>query len=106
MMSRWILGRVLALVGALGLPAGSAGAERLNTTVFPTEAAARSYLLSNPTGPLAKAAFLALVEFRLMRENGLSRSQAIAVFGSGRRTAGPAPQGSGESTRQPTTPAY
>ncbi|TAG22448.1 MAG: hypothetical protein EAZ40_08130 [Rhodobacterales bacterium] len=48
---------------------------------FPTEDAARNYLREYPTGELARLAFLALVEYRLMRENpGMTRQQAMAVF--------------------------
>lgn len=80
-MSKWMLSRVIALIGALGLPLGAVNAQSLNTRAFATEAQARIYLRDNPTGPLAKAAFLALVEFRLLRENpGLSRDQIIAGF--------------------------
>lgn len=80
-MSKWMLSPVFALVGALGLPIGEANAQTLNTRSFADEAQARTYLRNNPTGPLAKAAFLALVEFRLLSENpGLSRDQIIAGF--------------------------
>lgn len=86
----WI-GRVLGLIGVLGAAAGAAHAESPNTRAFASEAAARAYLRQNPTGDRAKAAFLALVEFRLMRENpGLSRDQAIAVFN--RQSRGPTAQ--------------
>jgi hypothetical protein len=80
-MAKWMLGRVIALVTALGLPFAGASAQGINTRTFATEDEARAYLRDNPTGPLAKAAFLALVEFRLIRENpGLTRDQIIAAF--------------------------
>jgi len=78
-MSRWVLGKVLALLSVLGIPLSNAAAQ--NSKQFETAASARSYLRNNPDGPEANAAFLALVEFRLMRENpGLSRDEIIATF--------------------------
>lgn len=80
-MAKWMLARVIALIGALGLPFGAVNAQALDSRAFADEAQARAYLRDNPNGPRAKAAFLALVEFRLMRENpGLGREQIIAGF--------------------------
>lgn len=78
-MPRWVLGKVLALLSVLGFPLTSAVAQ--NSRQFESPASARAYLRSNPDGPEANAAFLALVEFRLMRENpGLSRDEIINMF--------------------------
>lgn len=76
-MRGWIVGQVVLLVGLLGVP-GVARAQDSGSQAFTSEAQAERYLRQNPTGPLAKAAFLAIVEFQLARENpGFSRS-AIA----------------------------
>lgn len=73
-MSGWIVGRVVSLVGVLGLP-GVVHAQDSATSSFTSQAQAESYLKENPTGPRAKAAFLAIVEFQLAQENpGFSRS--------------------------------
>ena len=78
-MPRWVLGKVLALLSVLGIPLSSAAAQ--NSAQFDSPAAARAYLRANPDGPQANAAFLALVEFRLMRENpGLSRDEIMSIF--------------------------
>ncbi|WP_306143065.1 hypothetical protein [Roseibium sp. MMSF_3412] len=78
-MPRWVLGKVLALLSVLGIPLSNAAAQ--NSRQFESPASARAYLRANPDGPEANAAFLALVEFRLMRENpGLSRDEIIAIF--------------------------
>ncbi|EGJ20269.1 hypothetical protein D1114_09420 [Cereibacter sphaeroides] len=80
-MPKWMLGRALTLVGLLGVTIGGAAAQTPDSRAFATEAAARAYLRQNPAGPMAKAAFLALVEFRLMRAHpGLSRAEIIAGF--------------------------
>ncbi|TYC55697.1 hypothetical protein FMN50_11685 [Rhodobacterales bacterium] len=77
-MSRWVIGKVLALLSVLGIPLTSALAQ--NSRQFETAASARTYLRNNPDGPEANAAFLALVEFRLISENpGLTRDQIIAT---------------------------
>ncbi|WP_422037548.1 hypothetical protein [Roseibium sp.] len=78
-MPRWVLGKVLALLSVLGIPLSNAAAQ--NSAQFDSPAAARAYLRANPDGPQANAAFLALVEFRLMRENpGLSRDEIMSIF--------------------------
>jgi hypothetical protein len=80
-MAKWMLARVISLIGALGLPFGAVNAQALDSRAFSDEAQARAYLRDSPNGPRAKAAFLALVEFRLMLENpGLGRDQIIAGF--------------------------
>ncbi|MGP3698915.1 hypothetical protein [Rhodobacter sp. NSM] len=80
-MPKWMLGRALTVFGLLGITMVGAAAQTPDSRTFATEAAARAYLRQNPTGPMAKAAFLALVEFRLMRTNpGLSREEVIAGF--------------------------
>ncbi len=82
-MPKWMLGRALTLIGMLGIPLSGATAQSLDTGAFPSERAAREYLRQNPTGPRAGAAFLALSEFRLVRENpGLTRGQVVAGFGN------------------------
>ncbi|WP_305984511.1 hypothetical protein [Roseibium sp. MMSF_3544] len=69
----------MALLSVLGIPLSTAAAQ--NSRQFETADAARAYLRTNPDGPQADAAFLALVEFRLMRENpGLTRNEIIATF--------------------------
>ncbi len=83
-MTRWISHRVLALIGALGM-AGAVGeaakAQDVNSGAFADEAAARDYLATNPTGPLARSAFLALVEFDLARDHaGFSRQDIADGF--------------------------
>ncbi|WP_299473249.1 hypothetical protein [uncultured Roseibium sp.] len=81
-MARWVLGKILAMLSVLGIPLSSAAAQ--NSKQFDTAASARAYLRANPDGPEANAAFLALVEFRLMRENpGLSRDDIIRTFNQG-----------------------
>lgn len=78
-MARWVLGKILAMLSVLGIPLSSAVAQ--NSKQFETAASARAYLRANPDGPEANAAFLALVEFRLMSENpGLSRDEIIDIF--------------------------
>ena len=67
-----IAGKIALLVGMLGV-SGSATAQ--DSSAFTSERQAENYLRENPNGPLAKAAFLAIVEFQLARENpGFSRS--------------------------------
>ncbi|WP_434050797.1 MAG: hypothetical protein RDA78_15875 [Roseibium sp.] len=78
-MPRRVLGKVLALLSVLGIPLCNAAAQ--NVRQFDSPASARAYLRANPDGPQANAAFLALVQFRLMSENpGLSRDEMIAIF--------------------------
>lgn len=73
-MPDWFVGRVVSLVGALGLPVAS-HAQNFGSSAFSSQAQAESYLKQNPTGPRAKAAFLAIVEFQLAQENpGFSRA--------------------------------
>ena len=73
-MRGWIVGRIVSLVGVLGLP-GAAQAQDFGSSAFTSQSQAEDYLRQNPTGPQAKAAFLAIVEFQLARENpGFSRS--------------------------------
>ncbi|MCE6950782.1 hypothetical protein LAZ40_12295 [Cereibacter sphaeroides] len=91
-MAKWMLGRVLTFVGVMGATFGGAEAQTQDTRAFASETAARNYLRQYPTGPLAKAAFLALVEFRLLRENpGLTREQIIAGYGRTARGPGVPP---------------
>ena len=95
-MSRWLVTKIAALVVALAAPARAGEGDMMPLNRFPTEAAARAYLKANPTGQYAKLAFLALVEYRLMRENpGMTPAQAMAVFSDSRS--------SGRAT--PTQPA-
>ena len=68
-MSRWLVTKIAALVVALAAPARAGEGDMMPLNRFPTEASARAYLKANPTGQYAKLAFLALVEFRLMREH-------------------------------------
>lgn len=90
-MPRWVLGKVLAMLSVLGIPLNSALAQ--NSRQFDTAASARNYLRDNPDGPEANAAFLALVEFRLMSENpGLTRSQIIDTFNQSTSAATSVPQ--------------
>lgn len=80
-MSKWVLAKLAAVAVALATPARSGEGDRSPLVKFPTEEAARNYLKEYPTGELARLAFLALVEYRLMRENpGLTKQQAMAVF--------------------------
>ena len=73
MMRSWFIGQIVLLVGALGV-SGVARAQGIESGVFTSEAQAQRYLRENPAGPQAKAAFLAIVEFQLARENpGFSR---------------------------------
>jgi hypothetical protein len=80
-MSKWILAKLAAVAVALATPARAGEGDKSPLVKFPTEEAARNYLKECPTGELARLAFLALVEYRLMRENpGLTKQQAMAVF--------------------------
>jgi hypothetical protein len=80
-MSKWILAKLAAVAVALATPARAGEGDKSPLVKFPTEEAARNYLKEYPTGELARLAFLALVEYRLMRENpGLTKQQAMAVF--------------------------
>jgi hypothetical protein len=80
-MSKWVLAKLTAVVAALAAPATAGEGDKSPLVKFPTEESARSYLKQNPTGDLARLAFLALVEYRLMREYpGLTKKQAMAVF--------------------------
>ena len=80
-MSKWILAKLAAVAMALATPARAGEGDKSPLVKFPTEEAARNYLKEYPTGELARLAFLALVEYRLMRENpGLTKQQAMAVF--------------------------
>lgn len=73
-MRGWIAGQVILLIGVLGLP-GTARAQDFGSSSFTSKAQAEAYLRANPTGPRAKAAFLAIVEFQLAQDNpGFSRS--------------------------------
>ena len=73
-MRGWFVSQVVLLIGALGMT-GAARAQDYGSRSFTSKAQAEAYLRSNPTGPRAKAAFLAIVEFDLARENpGFSRS--------------------------------
>lgn len=73
-MRRIDFGWIAILIGALGFP-GAARAQDFGSSAFTSEAQAERYLRQNPTGPQAKAAFLAIVEFQLARKNpGFSRS--------------------------------
>lgn len=88
-MPKWMLGRTLALIGMLGFPIAGANAQNFDSRGFSSEREARNYLRQNPTGPRANAAFLALTEFRLARENpGLTRDQIISGFGAPRGNGG------------------
>ena len=88
-MSRWFVTKIAALVVALAAPAKASEGDMMPLTRFPTEDAARAYLKQNPTGQYAKLAFLALVEYRLMRENpGMTPQQAMAVFNKSLRPNG------------------
>lgn len=80
-MSRWIFTKLAAVAVALVTPARAGEGDKSPLVKFPTEEAARNYLKEYPTGELARLAFLALVEYRLMRENpGLTKQQAMAIF--------------------------
>jgi hypothetical protein len=80
-MSKWVLAKLAALVVVLAAPAKAGEGDKAPLEKFPTEEAARNYLREFPTGELARLAFLALVEYRLIRENsGMTRQQAMAVF--------------------------
>ncbi len=80
-MPKWILAKLAAVAVALATPARASEGDNSPLVKFPSEEAARSYLKEYPTGELARLAFLALVEYRLIRENpGLTKKQAMAVF--------------------------
>lgn len=80
-MSKWVLAKLAAVAVALATPARAGEGDKSPLVKFPTEEEARNYLKEYPTGQLARLAFLALVEYRLMRENpGLTKKQAMAVF--------------------------
>jgi hypothetical protein len=80
-MAKWILTKLAALTVALATPANAGEGDKAPLDKFPTEESARAYLREFPTGELARLAFLALVEYRLMREYpGLTKDQAMAVF--------------------------
>jgi hypothetical protein len=80
-MSRWIFAKLAAVAVALSTPARAGEGDKSPLVRFPTEDAARNYLKEYPTGELARLAFLALVEYRLMREYpGLTKQQAMAIF--------------------------
>ncbi len=80
-MSKWVLAKLTAVVAALAAPATAGEGDKSPLVRFPTEDSARSYLKQNPTGELARLAFLALVEYRLMRDYpGMTKKQAMAVF--------------------------
>jgi hypothetical protein len=102
-MRGWILGQVVLLVGILG-QTGAAGAQNLDSGAFASEAQAQAYLRQNPTGPLAKAAFLAIVEFQLARENpGFSRADIAAGVNLTVRAAGQStPRGSSDDDGRPS----
>lgn len=88
-MSRWLVTRIAAVFVALAAPAKAGEGDMMPLNRFPTEQAARAYLMANPTGQFARLAFLALVEYRLMRENpGMTPRQAMAVFSKGLRGGG------------------
>ena len=92
-MPKWFLGQVLTIVGALGAY-GTARAQDVGSSAFSSEAQARAYLRDNPTGPMAKAAFVAMVEFQLARANpGFTRAEIAAGFNrqSSRSTAAASP---------------
>lgn len=90
-MSRWFVTKIAALVVALAAPAKASESDMMPLTRFPTEDAARTYLRQNPTGQYAKLAFLALVEYRLMREHpGMTPKEAMAVFNKSLRVGGAA----------------
>ncbi|WP_299148076.1 hypothetical protein [uncultured Tateyamaria sp.] len=73
-MRSWIVGQLVLLIGVIGLP-GAVRAQTFGSDTFTTQAQAENYLRQSPTGPRAKAAFMAIVEFQLARENpGFSRS--------------------------------
>ena len=85
-----LVSQIALLVGALGL-SGMARSQDINSGAFSSIAQAEQYLRQNPNGPLAKAAFLAIIEFQLARENpGFSRSdiaKGIALGAPVRRGA-------------------
>lgn len=79
-MPKWFLWQVLTIVGALGTY-GAARAQDVGSSAFTSETQARAYLRDNPTGPMAKAAFVAMVEFQLARANpGFTRAEIAASF--------------------------
>ena len=91
-MSGWIATKIAALVVALAAPVRASEGDMMPLNRFPTEDAARVYLIENPTGQYAKLAFLALVEYRLMREYpGMTPKQAMAVFNKSLRVGGAVP---------------
>ena len=74
---------VLALLGLVGSPA--VRADDVDPSIFVDEESARAYLDENPSGPLAKYAFLALVEFDLARAHpGFSREEIASGFAADR----------------------
>lgn len=88
-MSNWFMTKIAAVVMAFAVPARAGEGDMMPLSQFPTEAAARAYLRANPTGQYAKLAFLALVEYRLMREHpGMTPQQAMAVFNQRPRATG------------------
>ena len=88
-MSGWFVTKIAALVVALAAPARASEGDMMPLNRFPTEASARAYLVENPTGQYAKLAFMALVEYRLMREHpGMTPRQAMAVFNKSLRVGG------------------
>ncbi|GGH39718.1 hypothetical protein SAMN05444007_11314 [Cribrihabitans marinus] len=94
-MRGWIAGQIVALVGALGV-SGMARAQAPDSSAFTSQAQAENYLRENPTGPLAKAAFLAIVEFQLARQNpGFSRVDIAR--GVNLKAASGSPAGAGEA---------
>lgn len=98
-MRRLFVSKIALIVGALGM-SGAAHAQDLDSASFTSQAQAESYLRQNPTGPRAKAAFLAIVEFQLARENpGFSRSDIARSVNI--RTAGASAQ-SGQSAQSST----
>lgn len=73
-----LLGSIAMLVGALGF-VSVPRAQDIDSSYFKSQAQAEAYLRQNPNGPLAKAAFLAIVEFQLARElPGFSRADIAA----------------------------
>ncbi len=85
-MTRFIRRRILAVLALLGLVGSPAvRADDVDPSVFVDEKSARAYLDENPSGPLAKEAFLALVEFDLARAHpGFSREEIASGFAADR----------------------
>ncbi len=91
-MSRWLMSKIALIAMAASAPARASDGETQPLVQFPTEQSAREYLKVSPAGPLAQLAFLALVEYRLIRQNpGMTPQQAMALFAA--RPAGKAPTG-------------